>query len=320
MARGGEAVGEGLGAKETVERARQLSANQIWTAGNQDAQQYLTYWFAELQADAIARLVTVIREQPQPLSDALAITLSRIIVTKEMMPSLARDASHSRPHRVSTQNRFDVYSGFLRSARIMAQRLRTDCIRGRCVVNAGDARVLDGIADESVDLLLTSPPYLNAIDYLRGHRLALVWFGYGLEELRDVRARSVGAERMISVEQDVIDVSQYLVRSKSSTMEKRHMGWVSRYARDMHLVLTQARRVIKKSGRVVMVVGDSILRGTEVKNAKLLQSLAEATGLQCYDREVRKIPARRRYLPPPGDGGGTLDARIRTETVLRLAV
>ena len=29
----------------------------------------------------------------------------------------------------------------------------------------------------SVDLTVTSPPYLNAIDYLRGHKMSLVWMG-----------------------------------------------------------------------------------------------------------------------------------------------
>src|SRR3712207_7608036 len=42
---------------------------------------------------------------------------------------------------------------------------------------------------------ITSPPYLNAIDYLRGHRLSLVWLGYRIGDLRLTRAVSIGAER-----------------------------------------------------------------------------------------------------------------------------
>ena len=49
--------------------------------------------------------------------------------------------------------------------------------------------------DESIDMVITSPPYLNAIDYLRGHRLSLVWLGHQLSGLRMIRSGSVGAER-----------------------------------------------------------------------------------------------------------------------------
>ena len=88
--------------------------------------------------------------------------------------SLARDTSHSRPHRVADENDFDVYDGFVRSARQLARRLNPQLIRGNAEVRISDARVLDTVDDQSIDLVLTSPPYLNAIDYLRGHRLTLV--------------------------------------------------------------------------------------------------------------------------------------------------
>lgn len=303
-----------------VEQARQLSDERIWSTSDEDTQQYVTYWFAKPQREAIARLVAVLRDDSGTVFDALAVALSRIIVTKEMMASLARDASHSRPHRVAVRNHFDVYGGFLRSAKVIARRLRSDSILGRSTVELGDARRLDGVADNSIDLVLTSPPYLNAIDYLRGHRLALVWLGYSLSELRHIRAESVGAERMVGIEEDGIDLSPFVRTGRSSRIQARHIGWVRRYAVDMRAVLGQARRVVADSGRVVMVVGDSILRGARVRNAELLQMLAADVGLHCCGREVREIPARRRYLPPPGKGGGALDTRMRRETVMSFTV
>ena len=51
--------------------------------------------------------------------------------------------------------------------------------------------IKDGIAD----LVVTSPPYLNAIDYLRGHKLSLVWMGHQIEELRELRSANIGSER-----------------------------------------------------------------------------------------------------------------------------
>ena len=55
-----------------------------------------------------------------------------------------------------------------------------------------------------------SPPYLTAIDYLRGHRLALVWFGSGILDQRSVRAGSIGAESS-AIRAGVPDIDSRLV-------------------------------------------------------------------------------------------------------------
>ena len=56
-----------------------------------------------------------------------------------------------------------------------------------------DARQLP-IDDESVDLVITSPPYANAIDYMRAHKFSLVWFGEPISELSALRATYIGSD------------------------------------------------------------------------------------------------------------------------------
>ena len=232
------------------------------------------------------------------------------------MASLARDTSHSRPHKVSHSNDFDVYSGFLRSACQVAVRLAPNLIKGQADIRCGDARSLVDMEDKSIDLALTSPPYLNAIDYLRGHRLALVWLGYKVGSLRETRSASVGAEKIMPEEDSEIDISPFVTVGETSTIAPRHFGWVRRYASDMDAILRQLGRVVKQGGQVVLVLGNSFIRGAYIDNASLIEALAKSIGFQLENRHVRKIPARRRYLPPPGDNQCALDARMRTETVL----
>jgi hypothetical protein len=128
--------------------------------------------------------------------------LSRLVITKDHGASLARDVSHSRPHRVGLSNDFAVFPAFQRAVDTIMPRLRDGHSPAACDVSLGYARRLDRLGDAAVDAIITSPPYLNAIDYLRGHRLALVWLGYRLAALRAIRAASVGAERMLEREAD----------------------------------------------------------------------------------------------------------------------
>src|SRR5437764_985997 len=81
---------------------------------------------------------------------------------------------------------------------------------GRVSVGLGDARALEDIGDGTVDVVLSSPPYLNAIDYMRGHRMSLVWLGHRVGELRAIRADSVGSERGPDAPQDSAQVDPVL--------------------------------------------------------------------------------------------------------------
>src|SRR5215467_4388109 len=84
---------------------------------------------------------------------------------------LARDVSHSRPHKVEGHSDFAVIPAFESSLGVVRQRLRDAPPPGRAVVSIGDARALPRLRRGSVHAIVTSPPYVNAIDYLRGHRL-----------------------------------------------------------------------------------------------------------------------------------------------------
>jgi hypothetical protein len=55
----------------------------------------------------------------------------------------------------------------------------------RCVFVRADARALP-LRDESVDLIVTSPPYLGMIDYATGNRLTYLWFGWQINVDRDI--------------------------------------------------------------------------------------------------------------------------------------
>ncbi|MEI2740567.1 MAG: hypothetical protein V9F01_17470 [Chitinophagaceae bacterium] len=67
--------------------------------------------------------------------------------------------------------------------------------KGKINVQLGDARNLKEVDDKSVSAIITSPPYLNALDYMRGHKLSLVWLGYRIDDLGEVRSNSIGVEK-----------------------------------------------------------------------------------------------------------------------------
>ncbi|WP_374411613.1 hypothetical protein [Novosphingobium colocasiae] len=249
--------------------------------------------------------------------NVLRLNLSRIIVTKEQAASLARDTSHSRPHRVVRSIPYDVFKGYDRSLSAIRKQLLVSPPPGNVKVALGDARRMSSIADQSVDAVVTSPPYLNAIDYLRGHRLALVWLGWTIPELRKIRSNSIGAERGAGTDSASDEIAVIVnAMVASSDLSTRHINMIRRYAKDLWALLSEVARVLKSQSKATFVVGNSCLTGVFVKNAEGVATAARLLGLSEDTRSERDLPQANRYLPVTGT---LLAKRMRTETVLTFA-
>ncbi|MBL8261059.1 MAG: hypothetical protein JNM58_01440 [Xanthomonadaceae bacterium] len=289
-----------------------------------ETREFVRYWFDAPQRRALTRLAIVLddlrrtcRSAPRLVAlDVISIALSRLIVTKEQGASLARDTSHSRPHRVATESSYDVNSSFLRSVQQLKKRLAEQRPTHAAQVALGDARDL-ALAPRSVDAILTSPPYLNAIDYMRGHRLSLVWLGYRLEELRTIRSSTIGAERGAgaSLPKDVHAIASAMCDVEALAPRQRRM--VERYALDLKRMLIQVERVLTLRGQATFVVGNSCLKEIFIRNSEGVVKAAEFAGLRLTQVRERELPTASRYLPMTTQGA--LSKRMRTETVMTFA-
>jgi DNA modification methylase len=309
---------------EVLTEARTLSddVRLDWIDGDAETEAFTRFWFADRQRCHLRKISSVLhhyREQNLTGNDAAALdiaslALSRIIVTKDNGASLARDVSHSRPHKVSEASKFDVWRGFELAAGSITKRLQTEPPKGGVDVFRGDARSMTDIGDETIDAVFTSPPYLNAIDYLRGHRLALVWLGHSLAELRSIRSESIGAERR----PDRSDDAEEFLRIRAAIgnteqLPSRFSNMIDRYVQDLRRLLGEVARVLKPHAQTTFVIGNSCLRGVYIDNAGAVMQAGEESGLVVQSRVVRDLPEASRYLPLTSD---QLGKRMRQEVIL----
>jgi len=288
-----------------------------------ETKKFLRYWFDSGVRRQLAALAAAIRQcGDKRTQDVLWCAFSRLIITKQAGVSRALDLAHSRPHRYFEKAPLKPFANFMKAV----DRVLDCCLsssankRGPAPnVRLGDARRLN-LADGTIDLVITSPPYLNAIDYLRCSKFSLVWMGCRTTEVRHLRRNSVGSEvgEYMSSEESLS--SELISRLKlKSRLSSRKRAILSHFIGDMHRAIREVSRVLSPGGKAIYVIGENTIKGTYIKNAKIIIALAQNVGLRLNDQCRRTLPPNKRYLPPPSRSRNSmaLSARIRREIVLQ---
>ena len=168
-----------------------------------------------------------------------------------------------------------------------------------------DARNLNGIEENSVTLAVTSPPYLNAVDYPRTHQLEMYWLGLATGSLQPLKREHVGTEAVLSQDYAHLHRLGYpladKVVRKLYQLDPRRSYIAVKYLRDMEANLREVHRILKPGGRYVVVVGSNLVRGVSFETWRYLEEMAPCLGYTlesiCISEIIRhfiKVPRKER--------------------------
>ncbi len=279
---------------EKVFRAASLNRQ---LEGDEKTLEFITYWFDEQAISELLFLKEAIEEISDPkYFNLFRVLFSSIIITKSGGVSRARDLAHTRPHRDLRKPYRSPFREFQNKVDKFLRDLKNMGMECYYLLLKADARELP-LTEESVDLMVTSPPYLgNAIDYMRAHKFSLVWWGYSVEELSRKRRRYIGSEQRIEFNGTLPEEILFWVEKVKKIKPSRAYA-VWRYFLEMKEVIREVFRVLKRDRAAVMVVGNSVIGGEEVPVADLLNVLASEVGFQVFPPRARRLDRNRRLMP-----------------------
>ena len=136
---------------------------------------------------------------------------------------------------------------------------KLDLQLGKVDIREADARNLP-LDDESVDGIITSPPYSIALNYVKNDAHALQAMGHDLDKIQD---RFIG------------------VRGKGFKRFELYNDDMERCLREMH-------RVLKPGRYCIVVIGNVTYQGKEVKTSEWVKESSEKVGFKLL-KEVDKI-------------------------------
>lgn len=258
---------------------------------------FLDYWFLkETQRDLFILKLAIEQEKDTVIQKILWTAFSSVIVTKSGGVSQAMDLAHTRPHKVPEQRQRDAWELFRKKASKFIEAFESSEKRnGAIIVVSGDSRALP-LADSSVDLIITSPPYANAIDYMRAHKFSLVWMGAPLSKLRTIRAEAIGSERNGRQKGILPDfVNESVATLETKDQRKAHI--LKKYFQDMQTTLREMKRVLKADRAIVMVIGPSIMRCISIPTHLCMEEIGKELGFKIFGNTLRPIARNRRLMP-----------------------
>lgn len=158
---------------------------------------------------------------------------------------------------------------------------------------SNDARRL-GLEGNSVDLILTSPPYAGAQKYIRASWLNLYWLNMvSLEGVRELKRHNIGREDYrqdeISESYTGIEPADKVLKNLYGKGKTKRAFLAANYLNEMKVALDESCRVLKQNGYMVIVIGNNTVCGQSFDTQDYLTNYLVGKGMQLQYKLIDDI-------------------------------
>lgn len=159
-----------------------------------------------------------------------------------------------------------------------------------------DARALE-LSANSIDIVITSPPYVGAQKYIRASSLSLGWLGLSPNaKLRPIERQSIGrehldrSESLTDFQTGMPEIDKLLNQIQERNRLRARI--TSTYVAEMREAIKESARVLKQGGSMVLVAGPNMVAGLPFDTPRVLLRMAESAGLKLELHLVDTISSR----------------------------
>jgi DNA modification methylase len=147
------------------------------------------------------------------------------------------------------------------------------------------------------DLVITSPPYMNGLDYVMNYKIEMGWLGFAenhrqLKRVKDdmvvcdnvskglIRNFASAAGRYTNPWIEEIKEGIYAnIQQRGSYRRKDMPEIVHKYFDDMYKVMQKVVAALKNKGRFILVIGDSLIADTYLPTDLIIARMGQEMGL-----------------------------------------
>jgi DNA modification methylase len=277
------------------------------------------YWFSQNSILQLSKLLTAInRTENEPIRKFMLVSFSncvkkvsyadqRVSVPVKLNPD--RYGNGSKENNIISERLFqleiiDIYKKF---SAIVAENIerfkeleKAHIGKYKAELISTDARVLSSgigkrtrLKDNSIQLVITSPPYAGAQKYIRASSLNLGWTKLAeVEELFYLDRISIGRENYRKSELKISDTgienADNLIKTIFEINPTR-ATIVCNYLLEMKVALNEAIRVLKENGSLILIVGNNKVCNQEFNTQEYFTEYLIRKGLKLQCKLIDDI-------------------------------
>ncbi|MEM2934335.1 MAG: DNA methyltransferase [Methanocellales archaeon] len=155
-----------------------------------------------------------------------------------------------------------------------------------------DARKVP-IASETMDLLVTSPPYGDSrttVAYGQFSRLPLQWLGYKDKEVSSIDRKCLGGINNGKYNFDLNSITLNEVVSKIMNKDEKRGNEVGIFFYDLNDCLKEMFRLMKPNSYTCIVIGNRMVKGVRIPTNLIISELCQEIGFSFVKNISRQIP------------------------------
>ena len=171
--------------------------------------------------------------------------------------------------------------------------------KSRQITWIGDDATNFNLEKPIIDIAISSPPYINALDYTRCIKVESAFCGT-IDNITAnfLREKQVGHERRRT--QDISEVVKSLFSpyfDKIVNSDKQRALTCQAYFNDMYKNLICVYNVLKNGGEYHVIIGDNTIKGVDVPTHEIIRQIALKVGYECFGYYKYVIKDHRTSIP-----------------------
>ncbi|MEJ5350296.1 MAG: DNA methyltransferase [Melioribacteraceae bacterium] len=252
----------------------------------------IKYWFSNENINELGKILKIIyEEEDKIIRDFLLVAFSHIL--KNCSYWLQGSTKPTKDFKKIPSKPFDALRRHLNKMKkgnnafynIVPQDVKSN-IDSYLKIEVGDAKK-QPVLDNSVDLIVSSSPYVTSYEYADLHQLSTIWLNL-VDNLTEYKKEFIGTSykkyenRILrsTIAKNIVD--KLYIKSKKLAKE------VEAFFIDMEEVFDESYRILKPGGRCCYVIGDTKLKGVEILNAEVFAESLQYSGFK-LDRIIKRM-------------------------------
>jgi len=263
----------------------------------------INYWYNQDNQKVLGRLLTIInREEDKTFKDFLKIAFSQILKNCSIWLQTSTKPTRDKKKRIADPvNSIKLQLKKMEKGNIKYYEQVPKKVKGNLNyylnIHKNDARN-QPVENNSVDLIVTSSPYVTSYEYADLHELSSIWLEF-TDDLKEYRKDFIGT----AFKEPGKDFNKSIIGKeivlKMINKSKKVSAEINTYFRDMKEVFDESYRILKHGAHCCYVIGNTKLKGVEILNAEVFSESLMLSGFILEDVIKREIPSK--ILPQKRD-------------------